>query len=272
MRSAAMQPDRDAMTRMNDDAYANAAYIPHADEFPPEWERAAAAYRGRASARLDLPYGTAERERFDLFLPEGRPQGLVAFVHGGYWRAFGRKTWSHLAEGPVRRGWAVAMPSYTLAPGARISGITRQIARAIDVAGAEIAGPVRLTGHSAGGHLVARMLCADIDLAVADRLAACVPISPVSDLRPLVDTTMNEDLRLDRAEAEAESPALLEKARDVPVTVWVGGGERPAFLDQARWLAEAWHADLTIEPERHHFDVIVGLGDPASPLTEALLA
>ncbi len=255
----------------NDDAYANAAYIPGADEFPPAWEEAAAGFRARSRARLDLAYGPAERERFDLFLPDDAPRGLVVFVHGGYWRAFGRQTWSHLAEGPMRRGWAVAMPSYTLAPEARIARITAQIARAVDAAAAEVDGPVALTGHSAGGHLVARMLQADVGLAVADRLVRCVPISPLADLRPLIETGMNDDLRLDPDEARAESPALAARSRPVPTTIWVGADERPAFLDQARWLAEAWGVPLHVAPGRHHFDVIAPLADPESDLVRAVI-
>ncbi len=100
------------------------------------------------------------------------------------------------------------MPSYTLAPGARIADITRQVARAVEAAAAEVAGPVRLAGHSAGGHLVARLLQPDVPLGVAGRIAACLPISPLSDLRPLIETSMNADLRLDLDEALAESPAL----------------------------------------------------------------
>ena len=46
------------------------------------------------------------------------------FVHGGYWLRFDRDMWSHLAAGAVARGWACAIPSYTLAPEARISAMT----------------------------------------------------------------------------------------------------------------------------------------------------
>ena len=82
---------------------------------------------------------------------------------------------------------------------------------------------------------------------------------------------MNDGLRLDGGEAEAESP-VLHAAPDVPVTVWVGAEERPVFLDQARWLAEAWGCGHRIDPGRHHFDVIEGLEDAESPLVEALLS
>ena len=257
-----------------DDAYANGAYIAGAADYPPRWADRAAEWRAMESAvgraDLNVPYGEGDRERFDLFYPAGRPEGLVIFVHGGYWRAFGRETWSHLAAGACARGWAVAMPSYTLAPQARIAQITAQVARAAGVAAGRVAGPVVLTGHSAGGHLVARLAEPGIAPALEGRIARVVPISPLSDLRPLLNLSMNADWQMDAAEAEEESPAL-HPAPGVPVHVWVGGDERPSFLDQARWLSEAWGAGLTVEPGRHHFDVIDGLADEGSALMRTLL-
>lgn len=257
-----------------EDAYANATHIPGGADYPARWASAAAEHRALEQAvgraMLNLSYGPAERERFDLFYPAGRPEGLVVFVHGGYWLRFDKSTWSHLAAGPTARGWAVAMPSYTLAPGARIADITAQVARAVAAAAGRVAGPLVITGHSAGGHLAARMLCADVGLPEADRVVRGLLISPLSDLRPLMKTKMNADLGIDAAEARAESP-IFHPAPEAEVHLWVGGDERPAFLDQARWLAEAWGASLTVEPARHHFDVIEGLADPESAMIRALL-
>ena len=75
---------------------------------------------------------------------------------------------------------------------------------------------------------------------MAARLIRVVPISPLADLRPLLRTAMNAELRLDPAEAAAESPALKRELRTVETAVLVGAEERPVFLDQARWLDEAW--------------------------------
>ena len=229
-------------------------------------------------ARLDLAYGATARERFDLFLPEGMAQGLVVFVHGGYWRLFGKSDWSHLAEGPLDRGWAVAMPGYTLCPQIRVSGITRQVGAAISAAARELGGPIRLAGHSAGGHLVTRMLCEDAPLpdSVAARIVSVTSISGVHDLRPLIHTSMNADLMLDRTEATTESPALLEPRAGVPLPCWVGAAERPEFRRQNALLANIWTGfgvatRVVEEPDRHHFNIIDGLCDPDSALTGALL-
>jgi acetyl esterase/lipase len=255
-----------------DEAYANLPSIPGGAQYPARWTVAAETFRARHAARaeLALPYGDSPRQALDFFHPDGTARGLVVFVHGGYWLRFDRSFWSHLAAGPLARGWAVAMPSYDLCPEVRISDITRQIAGAVTMAVARVSGPLALTGHSAGGHLVARMAVPGVlPSEVAARLAHVAPISPVADLRPLLRTSMNEQFGLDMAAAEADSPVLM-RPLPVPVSVLVGGAELPAFLDQARWLSEAWGAPLEIAKGRHHFDVIEALADPDSALVTRL--
>ena len=264
-----------------DDAYANGPHIADADAYPPRWRAAAAVLRGALGQRavLDQAYGESPREKFDLFMPSGPAHGLIVFVHGGYWRAFGKDDWSHLSAGPLARGWAVAIPEYSLCPEVRIPEITRQIGRSITTAATRVRGPIRLAGHSAGGHLVARMMCEDSPLEndVKRRIAMAMPISGVHDLRPLLRTKMNDDLRLDEEEAARESPALSVPACRAPVTCWVGALERPEFIRQNALLANIWTGfginTLRIEePDRHHFDVIDGLTDPDSALLSTLLA
>lgn len=95
-------------------------------------------------------------------------------------------------------------------------------------------------------------------------------ISPVTDLRPLLDTGMNADFQLDKDAAKAESPVFQGKP-SVPVTVWVGADELPAFLEQSRWLVDAWACDHVVEDGRHHFDIIDSLTDPDSELVRIAL-
>ena len=252
-------------TQNMDRAYANGAFIPGSQAMPDQWLARAASFRTGARAELGLIYGPSERHRFDLFHPAGTARGLMVFVHGGYWLAFGRESWSHLAAGAVARGWAVARPSYTLAPAARISTITQEVVAAVQAAAALTDGPVVVTGHSAGGHLAAR-----IGNSGLDRVRRVVPISPVAELSPLMQTEMQAQLRLTPDECAAESPARLALRCDAHV--WVGAMERPAFLWQARLLSEEWACRWTPAPDRHHFNVIDDLEDPTSALTRACLS
>ena len=258
-----------------DDAYANAAYIPNAEGFVETWAQEAEAFRARALAQgraeMDIPYGSSARQKFDLFAPKQGSQGVLIFVHGGYWLKFDKSSWSHLAKGAVERGWHVALPSYDLCPEVNIHDISRQIARAVQVIADRCAGAIVLAGHSAGGHLVSRMGVRDLlPDALHARIAHVMAISPLSDLRPLLKTAMNRSFKMDMAAAEAESPALMPKP-SCKVTVWVGADERPVFLDQARWLAQAWDAPLVVDADKHHFDVIKGLSDAQSKMTSCLL-
>ncbi|MBJ3777931.1 alpha/beta hydrolase [Acuticoccus mangrovi] len=265
------------METPTDRAYENSAYIPDADAFTHRWAAAARAFRADARRRLDVAYGLGPRERYDLFLPEGAPRGLVAFIHGGYWMAFDKSSWSHLAAGPLAHGLAVMVPSYPLCPQVRVGAIVTAVGAAIDHAAETVAGPIVVCGHSAGGHLAARMGCRDAPLTegVAARVARIVSVSGIHDLRPLLTTRMNETLGLDLAEARRESPVLADPA-DVDLVTWVGDGERPQLRRQSRLLSMIWeglarsvrHVEA---PDRHHFDVVEDLADPASALTRALL-
>lgn len=245
-----------------DQAYANSAYIPNGEAYYARWNAAAEAFRARQ--------GRMQTDATDeIYAPKSAIRGAVVFVHGGYWMAGAPSMFSHLAAGAVAAGYVCAMPSYTLAPDARIGDMTRQIAARIGEIAQAVDGPLYLVGHSAGGHLVARMACEDMRADWSKRVARVMAISPLSDLGPLMGTTMNETLRIDADEARTESP-IHHACQDIPVTAWVGSNERPAFLDQAKWLQDAWGCDLTIDPDRHHFDVIEGLEDPTSPMMRAL--
>ena len=229
-----------------DDDYANAAYIEGADQFPPRWQSAAAAFRKKLGfrAQKNISYGPTDREVYDFFEPEGVSRGTVIFVHGGYWKAFAPSDWSHLAAGALARGYAVAMVGYDLCPDVRVTQITGQVARAMMEIAKRTQGMIALAGHSAGGQLVARMMDPLVLPGdVRDRIENIVSISPV-DMTP---------------------------PHGVNVTIWVGAQERPAFLEQAEQFARVWGAKQFVIEGRHHFDIIELLEDTDSDMVKALL-
>ena len=262
-----------------DEAFQNSIYVSDADAIRTRWVASAVSFREKLKdrAHLDLAYGPGDREVYDIFRPSGPSLGLAVFIHGGYWHLYDKSAWSHCAAGLCDAGWSVAVPSYPLAPSARISEITSAIGRAVTRAAEEVPGPIRLTGHSAGGHLVARMLCRGVlDDNVLQRIVRAVPISGVYSLAPLMLTEMNRTLGLTVQEAKSESPALADPVLTTPVTFWVGDDERPEFLRQTRHIEELWSAKgaevrAVFEPGRNHFDVIDSLGKADGTLVKELL-
>ena len=262
-----------------DDAFDNSGYVPESADLIESFAAQAAAYRRQLGARadLDVAYGDDPRERMDIFHPEGLAKGVVIFVHGGYWLRLDKSYWSHLAHGALSHGWAVVMPSYPLAPQARISRITASVAAAVQHVARHFDGPLRLAGHSAGGHLVSRMMCTGVLPAdVTDRFERVLSLSGVHHLSPLLNTQMNDELRLDETEAISESPITHDPVSGVPVTFWVGTEERPEFLRQTRIAAENWAlkgADVTsvYENGTNHFTLIKSLADPDGPTTQEVL-
>lgn len=262
-----------------DDAYANAAHIAAADSIVARWPLRAQAFRDRLHAEgrfhAGRRYGEGVRERADIFYPEGRACGVAVFVHGGFWMRFSADDFSHLAAGAVARGWVAVLPSYPLCPDVSIDNISDSIRRAV-IAAAELAeGPVRLAGHSAGGHLVTRMLCSDTVLpaALEARLGRTLAISGLHDLVPLLGTRMNETFGLDLADALAASPARLLPRPGVRACAWVGSIERPEFIRQNALLGNLWNGlgarvATHVDAGRHHFDVIEGLVRSDSPMLE----
>ena len=262
-----------------DDAYANMPYVPGAEALPAQWAAEAEAFRASGVAIETLRYGVAPRCELDILRPTDPPEGLMVFVHGGYWMKFDRSYWTHLAKGALERGWAVAIPSYTLAPEARVGQMTAEIGGAIMRAAEAVSGPIRLAGHSAGGHLVSRMVCADSPLSqeVQDRIEHTVSISGLHDLRPLLWTKLNASLNLDIDEATAESAALCMPRSGASMTAWVGGDERPEFIRQAEALHTMWsgleaQTTCVVEPGHNHFSVIEALTDPKSSLLNEILS
>ncbi len=92
---------------------------------------------------------------------KANPQPVLIFVHGGNWNSGHKETYNYIGRNFARRDMVVVLPDYTKSPAASNREMTRQIATSINWVKQNIdtygGDPSRiyLTGHSAGGHLVA---------------------------------------------------------------------------------------------------------------------
>ena len=238
---------------------------PEREEIYDDHKRRSAVLRERGACRLDLRYGNAPRCLLDIF-PAGDGAPVLFFIHGGYWRALDKSYVSFIAEAYQSSGITVVMPSYGLAPGVRVGEIISQIRRAFSWTVDELM-PSRIVvaGHSAGGQLAA-MLALDQAEKGAGPIVALAGVSGVFDLRPLLRTSINNDLGMSTKEAELASPrlrllSLPAMAPLVPLIGIVGGDETQGFKRWTRDFVTAWQSRGATasfyEIARHnHFNIL----------------
>lgn len=261
--STLSQAERDA-------AYDNNGAVANSPALIEERNRLSAAYRAKPGALLDLNYAPAERTRWDLY-PAADPNApCLVFIHGGYWQRNSREVFAMVAEGVAAHGWSVALPSHTLAPDASLAQIVGEMRAAMDWLAAHgpehgIAGPILVSGWSAGGHLAAMLLD-------HPAVKAGLAISGVFELAPIRDTKLNEALKLTQDEVETLSPLRLPVVMK-PLAIAYGSAELPALVQDARLFharRAAAHAPgpLVPLPGEDHFSILAHLRRPDGALVK----
>ena len=257
-------------------AYNNVAHVGPdvARKKTEEWAAASKSLREQRPQRLDLAYAPKERTKWDLYPASDPNAPCFVHIHGGYWQRGSKEIFACLSEGPLARGWSAALPGYTLAPDASLTQITKELRTAFDWLAAKsaehgIAGPVIVTGWSAGGHLTAFMLD-------HPKIAAGLAISGVFDLAALRDSPhVNDKVQLTEVEVATLSPMRLPSVNK-PLSIAYGTGELPAMIASSRdyhaYRARAQlPGDLVPIVNANHFTILDELRRPNSTLTRAVL-
>ena len=265
-----------------DDAFDNSSYVAGSKDLETNLLRKATVFReelmNSGFSQLDLRYGGKERCVFDFFKIKEYPETVIVFIHGGYWHQLSKDHWSHLAYAALKNDLGFAIPSYNLAPAATLVEIAEEIGQFLEFLAHEVSSKFILVGHSAGGHLVTRMTCKSSNLKteVRNRILRTISVSGIYDLKPLLNTKLNDILGIDLDIAKNESPVFLEPLQKSNLIFWVGAEERPEFLRQAGLIYEKWkgfdiNSEINFERGKNHFSVIDDLEDQNSYLFKRII-
>ena len=264
--------------------YARGAVPNYADYFA-RGQESSARVRASLPCHLDIRYAKEHSlQSLDWFITESSsPAPLLIFIHGGYWRSLDKSDFSFIVPGFVEAGVQVAVINYRLLPGVDLYTLTRDVLRAVVWCyrhavdyGAD-PDDIHLSGHSAGGHLVAMLLSAqwqrwEKDLP-DDLIKSGVAISGLYDLAHLREAPfLQADLRLSESSAEHLSPLCLPPATKSPLLLAVGSAENPGFIWQAEQMQKVWRAvvsDYYLIPGANHFSICAEYADPNSRLFTA---
>jgi acetyl esterase/lipase len=166
----------------------------------------------------DVPYYTGKdadpiKHKLDLYLPKGQKDfPVVFFVHGGAWRHGDKRylgVYSMLGMFWARHGVGAVITNYRLTPTVKHPEHIRDVARAFAWTYKNISryggrqDEIFVSGHSAGGHLVA-LLATDESYLKAEGLSTgtirgAIPMSGVyqlSDRNRLFDVTFGTDSKV----------------------------------------------------------------------------
>jgi arylformamidase len=258
-----------------DAAYNNSAAVADSADWLARWRELSATVRASPRARLDIPYGSRPRARFDYFPAGAARVPLFVFIHGGYWQRNDKDIFAFIAEGPRAHGIDVAVLGYTLAPDVRLTEIVGEIHQALTVLHerAEDFGFDRdrlfVGGWSAGGHLTAIV-------SGHPAFRGGLPISGIFDLEPIALNYLNEKLALDASEIATLSPLRVLGDLSPPLRLFVGSDELPELRRQSASYAQAARerglpVALTVLPARHHYSILDELARPDGAITRALV-
>jgi arylformamidase len=234
--------------------------------------------------KSNVKYGPEERSNMDVFIPEGDgPFPIHIFIHGGYWQELSIKESSFAAPNFIGHDITFIALDYTLAPEATLFEIVEQVRSGVvsivkkaDQFSGDITN-ITLSGSSAGAHLVAEILSTDWHQYGIDHfpIKGALCVSGIYDLVPLVNTYVNEPLKMTEEDAYKLSPINHIPDLACPLILSYGENETSEFKRQTHEFADAWqqhgHYFSYIDmPKFNHFDIIMELNNRESPLFKSI--
>ncbi|HJZ94834.1 MAG TPA: alpha/beta hydrolase [Gemmataceae bacterium] len=243
---------------------------------------------------LNLAYNAAkdadpDRHKLDVYVPKGAKDApVMMFVHGGAWRSGSKDLYATLGDTFAKQGIVTVVINYRLSSakgGAKHPDHIHDVAKAFawvkENAPKYGGSPDKLfvSGHSAGGHLVA-LLATDEAYLKAEKCSlkdvrGVMAVSGVYTIAPTVGS-IRAAFGTEEDVCNAASPLTHVKEKEPPFLIAYGTSDFPT-LDQ---MAEKFGKKLTeckcdatvMKLDRDHYSIIIRLAASADdPLTKAML-
>ncbi|NRB69860.1 MAG: alpha/beta hydrolase [Vibrio sp.] len=252
--------------------------------------------------RTSVGVGLSEREfgegelvgLMDVYRPKGIAEDapIVVYIHGGWWQWFSKEQFGFIAQPFNQHGFAVYVPGYQMAPdwnnGAPMESILQQmqlaVAEILSLAAKNKAPAVYLVGHSAGGHLVSMLHKTDwskfgVAPEAKQKLKDVFSIAGLFDIRPLVNSFVNDSIKMTKVASEEVSPLLSDFPNNRTLShlhLILPELDTPEFFRQtkeyhATVLANQQKCSIYLARGSDHLDVIEKLLDEKNDVIRYIL-
>ena len=224
------------------------------------------------------------RHKLDLYLPKGKKDfPVVLFVHGGTWKSGKKDLYTQLGEVFARNGVGMVIINYRLSPAVQHPGHVQDVAKAFAWTVHNIAkyggrpDELFISGHSAGGHLVALLATAEnylkaekIDL---DKIKGVIALSGVYTIS---GGRLNQAFGEDPKVHEEASPLKHVKTGLPPFLIVYADNDFTGLGGLAEAMGKALKAKndtvTVIKMEnRDHYTIIRSMLNESDPTTQAAL-
>ena len=214
-------------------------------------------------------YGSKKSNVIEFICPKKNYKSpLIIFIHGGYWQELSIEHSYFPAKGAIENEFAFASIDYTLAPKASIDEIVNECCNAIKWI-ADNADPlgidknkIVISGSSAGAHL-ASMVILNKDVHHTN-ICGSILVSGIYEIEPLINTSINKAIKLNKLEANKNSPILKNLEKFPPSLIVYGENETLEFKRQSNSFINKL-LDLKCKTKffeisnKNHFDVILDM-------------
>ena len=264
--------------------YSPSSCVPNYEELVARYTSESEIIEDQINITKDLIYDPSSGECLDLSTTGDASAPICVFFHGGYWQLLSKNDALFPAKTFNDNGIAFSAVDYTLAPAASLGEMIEQCRRSIQWIYNNAsqygydADQIYVAGSSAGAHLASMVILTDwteYNLPL-DIIKGGTLLSGIYDVRPIVETYINEPLKLNLKDAKDLSPLFKVKENKTQLIVTWGENETTEFKRQSIEFENKWkeignRSTLLEVQHANHFDILFYMLDKDCSLRSLIM-